>query len=84
MTAMDELAAASEGEDFFGGQNVLAVFSECAKHIEEPARTRAGVVIGQHFRGSMRDYICGKATYDEALAEFRDNTHRFITSYQGG
>ncbi len=84
MTAMDELAAVSEGEEFFGGQNVLAVFSECAKHIEEPAQTPAGVAIGQYFRGSMRNYIRGKATYDEALAEFRDNTHRFITSYQGG
>ncbi|MBQ9946826.1 MAG: extracellular solute-binding protein [Oscillospiraceae bacterium] len=84
MTAIDELAAASEGEEFLGGQNALAVFSECAKLINEPAPTRAGVAIGQYFRGSMRDYIRGRATYSEALAEFRENADRFIKTYQGG
>ena len=84
MAAMDELAAASEGEEFLGGQNALALFSECAKNIDEPAPTRAGVGIGQYFRGSMRDYIRGKATYNEALATFRENADRFITAYQGG
>lgn len=84
MTAMDELAAASEGEEFLGGQNALALFSECAKNIHEPAPTRAGVGIGQYFRGSMRDYIRGKATYNEALATFKENAERFITAYQGG
>lgn len=84
MTTMDELAAASEGEEFLGGQNALALFSECAKNIHEPAPTRAGVGIGQYFRGSMRDYIRGKATYNEAIAAFRENAERFITAYQGG
>lgn len=84
MAAMDELAAASEGEEFLGGQNALALFSECAKLIEEPAQTCAGISIDQYFRESMHDYILGRTTYDKALAEFRENTDRFITSYQGG
>ncbi len=84
MTAMDELAAVSEGEEFLGGQNALALFSECAKLIEEPSQTRSGIVISQYFRGSMRDYIRSEATYDEAFAEFMENAERFITSYQGG
>ncbi len=84
MAAMDELAAASEGEEFLGGQNALALFSECAKLIEEPAQTSVGIGIDQYFRGSMRDYIRSEATYDEALAAFKENADRLITAYQGG
>jgi ABC-type glycerol-3-phosphate transport system substrate-binding protein len=84
MTAMDELTAASEGEEFLGGQNALALFSECAKLIEEPAPTHFGTGISLYFRGSMRDYIRSEVTYDEAFAEFMGNAQKFITAYQGG
>lgn len=76
MSAMDELAASSDGEAFLGGQNALALFIECAKLIDEPSQTSFGVSSSQCFRASMRDYILGKTTYEEAFAKFMESAEK--------
>ena len=84
MEAMEEAAAESEGEEFYGGQNVLAVLHESALNISAAETTRLGIRINEKYQSAMRDYILGKTTYDEAIALFKEDSYRIIAPNQGG
>ncbi len=84
MAAIDEAASSYGGDEFLGGQNSLAVFSECAKMIQPKEWDNVGERLNDYFRMSMRDYIFGRTDYDKALAKFREDSNGLISLYQGG
>ncbi len=84
MAAIDEIAASYGGDEFLGGQNSLAVFSESAKMIPSTEWDSVGERLNDYYRMAMYDHIFGKATYDEALAKFREDSNGLISIHQGG
>lgn len=70
--AMDEMAASDYKSDFLGGQNPLGMYAAGAANISLGNLTAYDQGCNEEFQAAMKDYFDGNATYDEALATFKE------------
>ena len=71
MAAMDRIADNPYyGNDFLGGQNPFAVYSENAKKIDMSNFSGYDVGLNEAFTEAMTAYFEGRASFDEALEDF--------------
>lgn len=72
MKAMEEIGAdTSFGSDFLGGQNHVKLFTQAAKLINMDYLSAYDQGCNESFQNAMADYFTGKATYAQAITNFK-------------
>ena len=70
--AMEEMAASGYTSDFLGGQNPLPMYIAGAENISLENITAYDQGCNEKIQSCMKDYFDGNCTYEEALANFKN------------
>ncbi len=65
----------SYSSEFLGGQNPYTVYHNAATLVDAENVSGVGYGISEYFGMSMREYISGDISYDEAVANFRNEPY---------
>jgi multiple sugar transport system substrate-binding protein len=70
-SVMKEMAESAGGNEFIGGQNFFEFFNDSALTIKAAAATKYDQELHTMFINSVKMYVDGKASKDEAIAAFK-------------